>query len=243
MRSSVRVGTGAGFSADRLDPALDLVEQGELDVIVFECIGERTLAFGHRDRMADPQAGYNALLERRMRAVLPACVAHGTRLITNMGVANPQGAAQRTAAIARELGLKGLQDRRARGRRRAPADRPRHGPARSADRGRRGRARAGRRQRLSRRRRPAAGARRRRGRADHRAGRRSQPVPGAASPGFRLGRGRLAGARRGHHGRPPDGVRRPGHRRLLRRSRLQGRAEPRLCGLSDRRGRRPTAAP
>jgi hypothetical protein len=109
MRRPVRLGTGAGFSADRLDPALDLVEQGELDVIVFECIGERTLAFGHRDRMANPQAGYNALLERRMRAVLPACAAHGTRLVTNMGVANPQGAAERTAAIARELGLKGVR--------------------------------------------------------------------------------------------------------------------------------------
>ena len=95
MPNSVRLGTGAGFSADRLDPALDLVEQGGLDVIVFECIGERTLAFGHRDRMADPQAGYNALLERRMRAVLPACVAHGTRLVTNM--ASPTPAEPRSA--------------------------------------------------------------------------------------------------------------------------------------------------
>ncbi len=109
MPSSFRIGTGAGFSADRLDPALDLVREGRLDVIVFECIGERTLAFGHRDRMANPQAGYNALLERRMRAVLPACATHGTRLVTNMGVANPQGAALRTAAIARELGLRGLR--------------------------------------------------------------------------------------------------------------------------------------
>ena len=51
-----RLGTGAGFSADRLDPAVDLVAQGRLDVIVFECIGERTLAFAHRDRMADRDA-------------------------------------------------------------------------------------------------------------------------------------------------------------------------------------------
>jgi hypothetical protein len=100
-----RLGTGAGFSADRLDPALELVAKGRLDVIVFECIGERTLAFGHRDRMADPAAGYNPLLDRRMRAVLPLCVRHGTRLVTNMGVANPKGAAERTAGVARELGL------------------------------------------------------------------------------------------------------------------------------------------
>jgi hypothetical protein len=105
----LRLGTGAGFSADRLDPAVELAAKGELDVIVFECIGERTLAFGHRDRMADPMAGYNPLLERRLRAVLPLCVRHGTRLITNMGVANPRGAAEKAAAVARELGLRGLR--------------------------------------------------------------------------------------------------------------------------------------
>ncbi len=104
-----RIGTGAGFSADRLDPAVELVAKGRLDAIVFECIGERTLAFGHRDRMADPGAGYNPLLERRLRAVLPLCAAQGTRLITNMGVANPRGAAEKTAEVARALGLSGLR--------------------------------------------------------------------------------------------------------------------------------------
>ena len=109
MTRPFRLGTGAGFSADRLEPAVDLVAQGRLDVIVFECIGERTLAFGHRDRMANPEAGYNPLLERRLRAVLPLCVEHGTRLITNMGVANPQGAAAKAAEVARALGLGGLR--------------------------------------------------------------------------------------------------------------------------------------
>jgi hypothetical protein len=108
-RDQFRLGTGAGFSADRLDPAVDLVAKGQLDAIVFECIGERTLAFGHRDRMANPDTGYNPLLERRLRAVLPLCVAHGTRLITNMGVANPRGAAARAAQVARDLGLHGLK--------------------------------------------------------------------------------------------------------------------------------------
>lgn len=37
----LRLGTGAGFSSDRLDPALDLVLRGELDFIVFECVGDR----------------------------------------------------------------------------------------------------------------------------------------------------------------------------------------------------------
>jgi hypothetical protein len=44
-----------------------------------------------------------------MRMVLPACVARGVRVITNMGAANPASAARTTAAIARELGLPGLR--------------------------------------------------------------------------------------------------------------------------------------
>ena len=104
-----RIGTGAGFSSDRLDPAVDLVERGRLDAIVFECLGERTMAFAHRDRMADPRRGYNALLSRRMRAILPACQEAGTAVITNMGAANPRAAAERTIEIARELGLNGLK--------------------------------------------------------------------------------------------------------------------------------------
>jgi hypothetical protein len=108
-RDHFRIGTGAGFSADRLDPAVDLVAKGQLDAIVFECIGERTLAFAHRDRMANPDAGYNPLLERRLRAILPLCVENGTRLITNMGVANPRGAAATTAQVARDLGLRGVR--------------------------------------------------------------------------------------------------------------------------------------
>ncbi len=107
--STFRIGTGAGFSSDRLEPAVDLVERGKLDAIVLECLGERTVAFGHRDRMADPKRGYNSLLERRMRALLPACRKAGTTMITNMGAANPRAAAERTLAIARELGLKGLK--------------------------------------------------------------------------------------------------------------------------------------
>src|SRR5690349_21120485 len=104
-----RIGCGAGFAADRLAPAVDLAKRGALDVLVLECLGERTVAFAHRDRMANPQRGYNALLERRMRALLPFCHAAGTTLVSNMGAANPRAAAEKTRDIARELGLKGLK--------------------------------------------------------------------------------------------------------------------------------------
>jgi hypothetical protein len=104
-----RIGTGAGFSADRLEPAVELARHGALDVLVLECLGERTVAFAHRDRMADPRRGYNAQLDRRMQALLPVCRASGTTIISNMGAANPRAAAERTRDIARQLGLSGLK--------------------------------------------------------------------------------------------------------------------------------------
>jgi len=104
-----RIGTGAGFSADRLEPAVDLAQLGNLDVMVLECLGERTVAFAHRDRMADPGRGYNPQLAQRMRALLPPCREAGTVIVTNMGAANPRAAAERTRQIARELGMSGLK--------------------------------------------------------------------------------------------------------------------------------------
>lgn len=102
----LRIGTGAGFSGDRIGPAVELVRDGALDYLVFECLAERTIALAQLDRLNDPATGYDKRLEQRMRAVLPDCHLNGTRIITNMGAANPLDAARRTAEIAAELGLK-----------------------------------------------------------------------------------------------------------------------------------------
>ncbi|WP_294610207.1 acyclic terpene utilization AtuA family protein [uncultured Roseovarius sp.] len=103
---TLRIGTGAGFAGDRIRPAVDLARNGALDYLVFECLAERTIALAQLDRLNDPAAGYDKRLDQRMRAVLPDCHRHGTRIITNMGAANPLEAARRTAEIAAELGLK-----------------------------------------------------------------------------------------------------------------------------------------
>ncbi len=106
---SVRIGAGAGYSGDRIPPALDLIERGRLNYIVFECLAERTIALAQQAKASDPELGYDLLLDARMRKVLGACRAHGTRLISNMGAANPVAAAKRTRAIAASLGITGLQ--------------------------------------------------------------------------------------------------------------------------------------
>src|SRR5436305_3288463 len=105
----VRLGAGAGYSGDRIEPAIELAEKGGIDYLVFECLAERTIALAQQARMKDPNAGYDPLLAARMRAVLPICRARGIKLITNMGAANPLGAAQATREMARSLGLAGLR--------------------------------------------------------------------------------------------------------------------------------------
>jgi Acyclic terpene utilisation family protein AtuA len=106
---SIRIGSGAGYAGDRWEPALELIETCALDYIAFECLAERTIALGHLERLRDPEKGYNPFMEDRWRAVLGPAKAHGVRIITNMGAANPMAAARRTVEIALELGLPPLK--------------------------------------------------------------------------------------------------------------------------------------
>ncbi|GAA4455930.1 DUF1446 domain-containing protein [Nibrella saemangeumensis] len=101
MKEHVRIGCGAGFSGDRLEPAVILVQQGQLDYLVLECLAERTIALAQKRKRQDPTQGYDPLLERRMESLLPHLLEKKVRLITNMGAANPLAAAEKVLAIAR----------------------------------------------------------------------------------------------------------------------------------------------
>ncbi|MGN0094908.1 MAG: acyclic terpene utilization AtuA family protein [Corynebacterium sp.] len=100
---TIRIGSGAGFAGDRLDPAVKLAKDGNLDYLVFECLGERTVAAGQLRRLSNPATGYDPLLETRMRAVLPHTVAQGTTVVTNSGAAHPEAAARLIARVAAEV--------------------------------------------------------------------------------------------------------------------------------------------
>lgn len=106
---NVRIGSGAGFARDRIDPAVELAERGDLDYLVFEVLGERTIAAANSRKLAGGSPGFDVLLERRLRAVLPACVEHGTAIITNGGAADPLAAGRAAAAIAHDLGFPDLK--------------------------------------------------------------------------------------------------------------------------------------
>jgi hypothetical protein len=105
MKNNVRIGCGAGFSGDRLEPALVLVQQGQLDYLVLECLAERTIALAQKRKRQDAKLGYDPLLERRIESLLPHLLDKKVRLITNMGAANPLAAARKIVDIAQRQSL------------------------------------------------------------------------------------------------------------------------------------------
>lgn len=105
----IRIGSGAGYSGDRIEPAVELVEKGNIQYLVFECLAERTIAIAQQAKMKDPNTGYDGLLVERMEAVLASCKQKGIKIITNMGAANPIAGAKKIKEIAMQLGLTGLK--------------------------------------------------------------------------------------------------------------------------------------
>jgi acyclic terpene utilization AtuA family protein len=107
---TIRLGSGAAWWGDRVDPAAELARDGALDYLCFETMAEATMSAARVRMRADPSyPGYDTYLDERMRAVLAACRRNGTRIISNQGWANPAAAGARIAAIAKELGIEGLR--------------------------------------------------------------------------------------------------------------------------------------
>lgn len=106
---SIRIGTGAGYAGDRIEPAVEMVQKGNIDYIVFECLAERTIAIAQQQKLQNPEKGYNEMLEHRMRNILPICYEKKVKIITNMGAANPISAVKLVKKLGEEMGLKKLK--------------------------------------------------------------------------------------------------------------------------------------
>lgn len=105
----IRIGSGAGYGGDRIEPAIDLMEKGNIDYIAFECLAERTIALAQEQKIINPELGYNEFLEYRMERVLPLCKKNKVKVITNMGAANPIAAVRVVKEMAQSMGIEGLK--------------------------------------------------------------------------------------------------------------------------------------
>lgn len=97
---SIRIAAGAGYAGDRVEPALENIIYGNVDYIIFECLAERTIALAQKEKLHNPDKGYNVLLEYRMEKIIPLLKDHPVKIITNMGAANPVKAAEVIKEIA-----------------------------------------------------------------------------------------------------------------------------------------------
>lgn len=106
---SVRIGCGSGCSFDRIEPAVDLLKNGNLDYLVFECLAERTISDDMKRKKENSELGYTPMLEERFRKILPILKQAKTKIITNMGSANVFAAVNKVSQLCEEFGLSNLK--------------------------------------------------------------------------------------------------------------------------------------
>ena len=103
----LKLGAGSACPGERLEPAFELVEKGNIDYIIFDSLSESEMLAFERHKMSQPDEGFDTYTERRLRAIWPLCARNGIRIIGNMGAANPRGAQDLAIRVARDLGLSG----------------------------------------------------------------------------------------------------------------------------------------
>lgn len=106
---TIRIGSGAGYGGDRVEPAIDLIQKGNLDYIIFETLAERTVALAQKQKLKDKDKGYNPLLEYRFQKIFDVYNAQSPKIISNMGAANPVAAVKKVKEIAQAKGIKQIK--------------------------------------------------------------------------------------------------------------------------------------
>ena len=106
----IRIGAGAAWWGDRVEPAVLNAEKGDLDYLCFETMAEATVSAAQvRARRDASFPGYDTYLDDRIKGVLPGCLRRGTKIITNQGWINPDAAAQRVVHWLRHFGAHGVK--------------------------------------------------------------------------------------------------------------------------------------
>lgn len=110
MNKTLRIGSGSAWWGDRIEPAQWNAERGDLDYLCFETMAEATVSAAQVRARRDPAfPGYDTYLDDRMSRVLPGCLKRGTKIVTNQGWINPDGAAGRIVHWLRHHGARGVK--------------------------------------------------------------------------------------------------------------------------------------
>lgn len=108
LSESVLIGCAAGFAGDRFDAGLPVAQamaaDGRPAYLMYETLGERTLALAQQRQRSGSGPGYLPELDAFLSPVLPFCLSARIPIVGNFGAADPNGAAERIGGLCRELG-------------------------------------------------------------------------------------------------------------------------------------------
>lgn len=107
---TVRIGSGGGYAAAAMDPALDSIKYGDISYICFDSLSENELSLVALEKIKDSSIpGYDLQLEKRMKKLLKPALDHKVKIIGNMGSGNPVAAAEYIAGQVKALGYTGVK--------------------------------------------------------------------------------------------------------------------------------------
>lgn len=105
MTDLLRIGCGAGFWGDSGEAPRQLVESGQIDVLVLDYLAEITMSLLARARAKDSELGYATDFPRVIAALAPQIKQGGIKVVTNAGGVNPQACRAALAALLKEVGV------------------------------------------------------------------------------------------------------------------------------------------
>jgi hypothetical protein len=104
-KDTLRIGCASGFWGDTEFAAAQLVERGDIDVLVFDYLAEITMSLLIRAKAKDPAQGYAPDFVATMKPLMKQIKTRGIQVIANAGGVNPSACRDALVAAAQAEGV------------------------------------------------------------------------------------------------------------------------------------------